>query len=110
MIQLKNLDLEMTEVLDGELGSVVGGLFGGTFTLPTPPPTQLNTPSIIPTLPAPGSYTPDQALQQIGVSVSDGKGTIVEVGPGRASYENNGTGVGVQWNNDSVGFIYKTVF
>jgi hypothetical protein len=32
MIQLKDLDLEMTEVLDGELGSVVGGSdfgFGG---------------------------------------------------------------------------------
>jgi hypothetical protein len=30
MIQLKDLDLEMTEVLDGELGSIVGGGFGFT--------------------------------------------------------------------------------
>jgi hypothetical protein len=32
MIQLKDLDLEMTEVLDGDLGSIVGGSdfgFGG---------------------------------------------------------------------------------
>jgi hypothetical protein len=31
MIKLKDLDLEMTEVLDGDLGSILGGIFGGVF-------------------------------------------------------------------------------
>ena len=118
MIQLKDLDLEMTEVLDNKLESVVGGLFGGTyFKLPSPivvdkpaTPNQYNTPSIIPTLPVPGSYTPDGALQNFGVSGSDGKGNIFEVGPGRASYEYNGNGAGVFWNSDTVGGAVKVQY
>lgn len=108
MIQLKRLDSEIIEVSDSDLGAVVGGLFGGTYFSPPPAPrTQYNTPSIIPTLPAPGSYTPEQALQNLGISYGDGQGNIYEIGPGRASYEYNGTGVGIQWNGDSIGGVVK---
>ncbi len=92
MIQLKDLNLEMTEVLDSKLGSVVGGIQGKCFNFILPIlgnkpslPDRYNTPSLIPTLPAPDRYPPEQALHNFGVLGSDG----------RTSDRSNGNGAGI---------------
>lgn len=123
MIQVKELDMEMTEVLEGDLGSIVGqGIFGvslpqtrdlsQTISVQKKESTAnaYNSLFAVPTLAEPGTYSPSQAAQNLGIMVGDGNGNIFEVGPGRASYENWGTGIGVQWNSDSVGIVGKVSY
>jgi hypothetical protein len=123
MIQLKDLETGLTEVQNSELGSIVGqGIFGvslpqtrdlsQTISVQKKESTAnaYNSLFAVPTLAEPGTYTPSQAAKNLGIMVGDGNGNIFEVGPGRASYENWGNGVGVQWNSDSVGIAVKASY
>jgi hypothetical protein len=116
MIQVKELDLEMTEVLNGELGSIAGqGIFGvslpqtrdlsQTISVQKKESGQniYNNSFVFPTLGQSGTYTTDQASKDLGLMFGDGRGNVFEVGPGRVSYQNWGNGFDVSWNSDSVG-------
>ena len=130
-ISIYELEKDMTNVNSEDLESVVGDLFGGlSSSLPlgslVPPqkslPTGYVTPSfpagqttennaiIFPSLPTPGSYTPGQASSNLGIFVSDGKGNSFDFGPNRASYQNYGNGVGIEWNSDAVGVTFTGRF
>ncbi len=123
MIQLKDLDLEMTEVLDGHLGSIVGqGIFGvnlpqtrnlsQTISVEKKESGQniYNSSFVFLTLGQPGTYTTDRASKDLGLMFGDGRGNVFEVGHGRASYENWGNGIGIQWNSDAVGIAVKASY
>ena len=122
MIRIYELEKGLTNVSSEDLESIVGGLFGGlrtslplsslvpaARTLPggstiqnfSASQTTNNNAAIFPSLPGPGSYTPDQALKNLGVFISDGKGNSFDFGPNRASYQNYGNGVGIEWGPGS---------
>jgi hypothetical protein len=112
MIQLHDLDKRLTEVIDSELGLVHGG---GAFGQSLPQlskqekVTVYNTPFIAPIFPA-SSPSIQAATSNAGLKVGDGNGNVFELGRGYISWENNGTGVGINWNQDAVGVVGKLSF
>ena len=103
MIQLKDLSTGLSYILNSESELLVGGGLD-SFNMPTPPspPTNYTNSYIIPKFPS-SSSSLNQAVNNVGLTVGDGRGNIFEVQRGGIGYENRDLGFGAKWNSDSVG-------